>query len=144
MQKISGNSSFSAIFAARSSARIRRRVRSMSDSTRSDSLMLVPNRSAWISIAQNDSMSSTPVRSARLRSAVSFVKPERISSSSRSSSLATTSLRNRSSSLTFISAASSPRPASTHTVSKSSASGKSSKIFRWRTLTRCDSTMFGM
>ena len=35
MQKISGNSSFSAIFAARSSARIRRRVRSMSDSTRS-------------------------------------------------------------------------------------------------------------
>ena len=49
-KKISGNKSLSAIFPATSSARNRRFVRSISECTRKETAILVPKRSACISI----------------------------------------------------------------------------------------------
>src|SRR3954468_6514409 len=69
MQNTSGNTILTPVFAAASSARCRRLVRTVSECTRSDCATLVPNLSVCTSIATSDTMSSTPVRSARLRSA---------------------------------------------------------------------------
>ena len=54
MQKTSGNTIFTPVFAAASSARWRRLVRSVSECTRSDCATLVPNLSVWTSIATSD------------------------------------------------------------------------------------------
>src|SRR6185436_6389963 len=67
MQITSGKTILTAVFAAASSARWRRFVRSVSEYTRSACATLVPNLSVWMSIVTSDPRSSTPVRSARLR-----------------------------------------------------------------------------
>ncbi|MNN72199.1 hypothetical protein D3C81_1882130 [compost metagenome] len=118
-------------------------MRSWSDCTRSEAAMLVPKRSAWISMATSASTSSTPVRSARLRSARSLVLPARSSSITKCNSSASTALFRAISAATLASAASMASPASTHTVIKSSASGKLSKMSRWRRLIICASTILG-
>src|SRR5262245_57703919 len=79
MQNTSGNTIFTPVLAAASSARWRRLVRSVSEWTRSERATLVPNLSVWISIAASDDRSSTPVRSARLRSASERPLPARSS-----------------------------------------------------------------
>src|SRR4029079_3544685 len=79
IQKPRGNTILTPVFAAASSARCRRLVRSTAECTRSDCATLVPNLSVWISIAASDVKSSTPVRSARLRSASDRALPARIS-----------------------------------------------------------------
>ena len=79
MQSTSGNTIFTPVFAAASSARWRRFVRSVSEYTRSDCATLVPNLSVWISIVTSELRSSTPVRSARLRSASERALPARSS-----------------------------------------------------------------
>ena len=79
MQNTSGNTIFTPVLAAASSARWRRLVRSVSEWTRSDRATLVPNLSVWISMAASDDRSSTPVRSARLRSASARALPARSS-----------------------------------------------------------------
>src|SRR5688572_11476569 len=79
IQVTSGNTIFTPVFAAASSARWRRLVRSVSEYTRSDWATLVPNLSVWISMVTSDWRSSTPVRSARLRSASERGLPARSS-----------------------------------------------------------------
>ena len=79
MQNTRGNTILMAVFAAASSARWRRFWRSTSECTRSDRPIEVPKRSVWISIVTSEAMSSTPVRSARWRSASSRGVPARIS-----------------------------------------------------------------
>src|SRR5204862_8172899 len=79
MQNTSGKTIFTPVLAAASSARCRRLVRSVSEWTRSERATLVPNLSVWISIAASDERSSTPVRSARLRSASPRPLPARSS-----------------------------------------------------------------
>src|SRR6185436_2143960 len=79
MQNTSGKTILTPVFAAASSARCLRLVRSVSDWTRSDCATLVPNLSVWTSIATSDEMSSTPVRVARLRSASVRALPARSS-----------------------------------------------------------------
>src|SRR4029079_10909198 len=69
IQKTRGNTILTPVFAAASSARCRRLVRSTSEWTRSDCATLVPNLSVCTSIATSDTTSSTPVRSARFFSA---------------------------------------------------------------------------
>jgi hypothetical protein len=54
MQNTSGNTIFTPVFAAASSARWRRLVRTVSEWTRSDCATLVPNLSVWTSIATSD------------------------------------------------------------------------------------------
>ena len=54
MQNTSGNTIFTPVFAAASSARCRRLVRSVSECTRSDCATLVPNLSVCTSIATSD------------------------------------------------------------------------------------------
>ena len=66
MQKTSGNTILTPVFAAASSARCRRLVRSVSEWTRSDCATLVPNLSVCTSIVTSDVMSSSCVRLARL------------------------------------------------------------------------------
>ena len=54
MQNTSGNTIFTPVFAAASSARWRRLVRTVSECTRSDCATLVPNLSVCTSIATSD------------------------------------------------------------------------------------------
>src|SRR5207249_1112460 len=76
MQTTSGNTILTPVFAAASSARWRRLVRSVSEYTRSDWATLVPNLSVWISIATSEMTSSTPVRSPRfLNASTRFIPP---------------------------------------------------------------------
>ena len=79
MQKTSGKTIFTPVFAAASSARWRRFVRSVTEYTRNDYATLVPNLSVWISIVTSELRSSTPVRSARFRSASARGFPARSS-----------------------------------------------------------------
>jgi len=82
-------------------------------------------------------------RMARLRSACSRSAPARSSRFTRRSSSDSTGLLSCISSATRMRADSVPRPASTHTVMRSSASGKASKISRWRAVTRRESQTLG-
>src|SRR5439155_1256482 len=79
MQKTSGNTIFTPVLAAASSARWRRLVLSVSECTRSDCATLVPNLSVCTSIATSELTSSTPVRSARFFSASTRFLPARSS-----------------------------------------------------------------
>ncbi|MOA30972.1 hypothetical protein D3C78_1521010 [compost metagenome] len=143
MHNTSGSSILVGILAASSSARICRLWRRSSENTRSESPMLVPKRSAWVSIAAKEWISSTPVRAARLCKVFSRVLPARISRLVQCSSSARAPLLMRISSATLFSAASSPMPASTHTSIRSAASGKFSKISRWRRAAMRRSTRLG-
>ena len=143
MQKISGNSSFSAILAAASSARWRRAVRSACACTRSDCASAVPKRSACSTMVTKPSTSSTPVRTANARRARSRDAPARSSRFTNCSSSAKAGLVSSRSLATRTSAASVPSPASTHTVIRSSASGKASMTARCRRRTRSASQTVG-
>ncbi len=79
MQTTSGKTILTPVLAAASSARWRRLVRSVCEWTRSDCATLVPNLSVCTSIVTSEMMSSTPVRSARLRSASGRGLPARSS-----------------------------------------------------------------
>ena len=136
MHSTSGNSILVGTLAACSSARICRLWRRSSEKTRSESPMLVPKRSAWVSMVAKVPISSTPVRSARLRSDFSRRAPARISRLVQCSSSASAALLCLISSATLVRPASSPRPASTQTSIRSAASGKFSKISRCRSRAR--------
>ena len=69
MHSTSGNTIFTPVFAAASSARCRRLVRSVSEKTLSEAATLVPNLSVCTSMATKAFRSSTPVRAARFRKA---------------------------------------------------------------------------
>ncbi|MCY1548588.1 hypothetical protein D9M68_847090 [compost metagenome] len=94
-------------------------------------------------MATNDEMSSTPERSARLRKASSRLTPMRSSSASRFSSSDSASLRIPISLAARFMAASRPRPASTQTIIKSSASGSAFCRLSRRWATIRESTTFG-
>lgn len=128
MQSTSGKSILMAVLAAASSARWRRLVRSVSDSTRSACAIEVPKRSVWMSMVVSARRSSTPVRFPRLRSASSRGRPARISRFTIASSLAISVLMWRTSPETRTIAWFRPNPASTQVTIMSSASGSARRI----------------
>ena len=94
--------------------------------------MLVPNLSVCTSMATSDRTSSTPVRAAKFLNASRRGLPARVSVVIRRSSSASAGYDRASSSEAFTIAASRPAPASTHTMSRSSASGRPFWISFWR------------
>ena len=129
MQPTSGNSILIGAFAAISSARWRRSIRSCSDWTCSTLLIATPSCSAWMTAPMKFVSAGTSVRGMMSRSASRRALPTRTSARARRNS----SMRGPSIfSTTLPRAASKPRPARTEIVRRSRASGIWSTIACWR------------
>ncbi len=123
MQKTSGNTIFTPVLAAASSARWRRLVRTCPSARAATARRWCRTCRSGPASLTSETMSSTPVRSARLCSASDRALPARSSRLIRRSSPQRSGCANASSALTRWIAWSRPRPASTLTTSRSSASG---------------------
>jgi hypothetical protein len=136
MNSTSGSVILTATVAAFSSARCMRRVRIHSDCTRRAVATLVPKSSVWLSVADSDFRSSTPVRAASRRKASVRFTPAWTSRNVILNSAASSGAENSCSSATRAIAASRPRPASTQVTSRSSVSGNARSIEVLRAETR--------